>query len=403
MSEPRRVLFVTLLNDPGSDRVVAEIGRLGADCAVVGPAEAFAAKSRFARQVFALPSRGGSALRSLLLGRRLEAVVRRWSPHLIVPIDDLAARALRDARLFRRAGPELRALLEFSLGAAQFFDVACSRQGLMELARRLGVRTPRTERAPDLASARRAAAALGYPVVLKREMSCGGAGVTILHNEADLARAFRRAWAWAQAKRRLSWIPGFRAVEAAPLSLQEYVPGALGFRVSACAEGTELEGVDFVAERRSPWETGPSTLVRCVAHEAMGEATRKIVAALQCSGFVSLDFIVKDSGEAYLLEMNARPIACGHLGALFGHDILAAALDRGRARRAPRAALPRPPQVVALFPREIDREPRSADLAAGAGVYHDVPWEDGEIVEAYSVWLDRRHPDLRPVLRKLAS
>lgn len=403
MTQPRRVLFVTLLNDPGSDRIVSETGRLGAHCAVVGPIDAFAAKSRFVQRIFPLPTRGGGVLRSLLLGRRLEGIIAAWSPDMIVPTDDLAARVLRDGRLFRRAGPKLRSLIEFSLGAAEFFDAACSRQALMEVAQRVGVRTPRTAAAPNLAAAKCAAAAFGYPVVLKRELSCGGAGVTILHSEVDLVRAFRREWVWAQAKRRLGWIPGYRVAEAVPLSLQEFIPGALAFRVSACAGGLELEGADFVAERRGPWETGASTLVRCFSHESMREAARKIVAALKCSGFVSLDFIIKNDEEAYLLELNARPIACGHLGRLFGHDILAAALGRGGVAPPSRPGLSRPPDIVALFPRELDREPRSLDLAPGSNVYHDVPWEDREVVEAYSAWLDRRHPDRRPVLKPQMS
>ena len=74
-AEPR-VLFLDLTNDPGSDRIVAEMGRAGAHCAVAGIAGAFAAKSRFVSDYFALPSRGGAAVRSLVLGLRLEGIVR---------------------------------------------------------------------------------------------------------------------------------------------------------------------------------------------------------------------------------------------------------------------------------------------------------------------------------------
>jgi formate-dependent phosphoribosylglycinamide formyltransferase (GAR transformylase) len=388
-----------LINDPGSDRIVAEMGRLGAHCAVVGPANSFAAKSRFALRLFALPGRGGSALRSLVLGSRLAEIVRAWLPDMIIPIDDLAARVLRDRRLVRGAGPELRRLLEYSLGAAEYFDIASGRQGVMDIARSAGVRTPLTAATPSLAEAKRAAAKFGYPVVLKRELTCGGRGVAIVHRETDLENAYRQQKLRAEAKRSLGWIPGFGLADAAPLSVQRFVPGALAFRVIACADGEELEGADFVAVNQDLWETRASTMVRAFDHEEIRSATRKIVAALKCSGLVSLDFILNEANEAYFLELNARPIACSHLGRLFGHDILSAALHRTAGAPVKRPELSQPPEVVALFPRAIDREPRGRLLEPGSTVHHDVPWEDQEIVRAYSAWLDRRHPDQRPVLR----
>ena len=395
----RRLLFVTLLDDPGSDRIVADLGEAGAECAVVGPVRAFAARSRFARRVFPLPSRGGAAIRSLTLALRLDGVTRAWSPDRIVPLDDLAARALRDPGLLRRAGPKLRRVLEASLGDPERFEVACSRQALLGLAERIGVRTPRQEIAPDLACAKRAASRLGYPVVLKREQSCGGAGVNIVTDDKGLERAFRREWARATAKRRLGWIPGYRLSDRVALTLQEFITGDLAFRVSACVGGEEREGFNLVAEARHPEETGASTRVRALENDEMRDAARRLVAALRCEGIVSLDFILTPKGEAYLVEMNARPIASGHLGRLFGHDVHATAFGLDpRARPSPVT----PIRVIALFPRELDRDPDSAYLAAESGVFHDVPGDDPALVAAYMTWLEARHPRRTAAARGLA-
>jgi hypothetical protein len=390
--------LVTLLDDPGSDRIVADLGQAGAECAVVGPVRAFAARSRFTRRVFPLPSRGGAMIRSLALAFRLESIARGWSPDRIVPLDDLAARALRDPGLLRRAGPALSRVLEASLGDPEHFDVACSRQALLGLAERIGVRTPRQEIVPDLAAAKRAAARLGYPVVLKREQSCGGAGVNIVHDEKSLARAFRREWARAAAKRRLGWIPGYRLSDRVALTLQEYISGDLAFRVSACGGGDEREGFNLIAEARHPDVTGASTRVRALESAEMRDAARRLTAALRCEGVISLDFILTPMGEAYLVELNARPVASGHLGRLFGHDVYAAAFGLDPAARPPP---PAPPRVVALFPRELDRDPDSPYLTTESGVHHDVPWDDPDLVAAYSAWLDARHPERLGVARGL--
>ena len=126
----------------------------------------------------------------------------------------------------------------------------------------------------------------------------------------------------------------------------------------------------------------------------MGAAARAIIGALKLSGVVSLDFIL--SGEAaYLLELNARPIGSSHLGRLYGHDILAAALHPAEAP-PPTAPMPPPPLRIALFPNALDRNPDCADLVSSPDLYHDAPWDDPEIIAAYSAWLDRRHPRRAP-------
>jgi hypothetical protein len=400
MFRPPRVLFMTFSNDPGSDRIVAAMGRLGAQCAVVGSEGAFAARSRFAKTLFAMPRFGRYLPQAFVLGPRLNEIVDAWRPDVIVPLDELAARVLRDRRLYDAAGPGARSLIERSLGAPAAFEKICSRQQLIEAARSSGVRTPDQQPAADLAAAKRAAAALGYPIVLKREQTCGGAGVAIASDEASLTRAFRRARLKAAAKRLTSWMPGFQMSEEASLSLQRFISGSLAFRAVACVNGVVLEGVSFLAECRDATETTGSTILRQIEQPEMREATKTIVAALGCSGFVAFDFIVTPDEEAYLIEMNARPIACGHLGRLYGHDIYGAMFDN-LCETQHRPTVPgNPPKTIALFPNELDRDPQSPLLDAQADVFHDVPWDDPGVVNAYVAWLEARHPAQRPHLRR---
>ena len=161
-----------------------------------------------------------------------------------------------------------------------------------------------------------------------------------------------------------------------------------------------VDGASFMAERRNPGETGASTVLRAIEHEEMTEASKIIVAELGCSGFVAFDFIVTADDKAYLIEMNARPIACGHLGRLFGHDIYVAMIHHlcGTAYEPPEVV--DPPRMIALFPRELDRDPVGALLDRPDEVFHDILRDDPALVEAYAAWLDKRHPDQRALLRR---
>ena len=388
---PPRILFLTLLNDVASDRIVAALGGLGCECAVVGSRKAFAAHSRFARAVFPLPDRGGPWLRSLFLGARLARIVHRWRPDVIVPLDDFSARMLRAGRL-RRGRPEVRALIERSFGRPEFYPAVCSREKIVAMAAELGLRTPHQAAVASLEQAKDVAAAFGYPVVLKREQTCGGFGVAILGDEEALAEAFRKAQRKAAAKRIVQSFFGLDAADQNTLVLQKFVSGPMAFRVVACAEGQVLDGVSFAAERIHPPVTGASTVLRPLERADMDRATAALVAATGCSGYVSLDFILSDEG-ACLIELNPRPVTSGHLGRLYGHDIHAAFAGHLRgAVTKPASSLEPGPASVALFPRELDRDPEGRLIAASPAVFHDVPWDDAGVVDAYAGWLEARHP-----------
>ncbi len=401
MSSQPRVLFLTLLSDVGSDRIVAAMGRLGCQCAVLGPASAFAARSRFAGTLFSLPRLGSYWLRCLFLRDRLERIVRDWRPDVVIPLDDLSARRLRDHRLFRDAGPDLRRLIEISLGQPATFSTICSREKLIDLAAAIGLRTPVQKAVATLAEAKSIAATIGYPVVLKREQTCGGFGVAIVADEASLEEAHGLASRKAATKSRVQRLLGFGAQDAADLVLQSYIPGPMAFQVVACANGKVLDSISFSAECINPPVTGASTVLRAIQRADIDEATRTLVAALGCSGLVSLDFILSSQG-ASLIELNPRPVVSGHLGRLYGHDVYQALLDHVRGvDTAPLASLAGGPARVALFPRELDRDPASS-LVDAPDVLHDIPWDDLDVLESYATWLRRRHPaDVERLMRQL--
>ena len=392
--ERPRLLFVSLVNDVGSDRIIAEMGRYGAHCAVMSAPDAFAAQTRHAERVFALPQRGGSWTRSLLFGARLAYAAQVWRPDLVIPLDEFSARSLRDPKLYQRAGAEVRALLAASLGAPDAFATLCNRHRLVETAAALGIATPTQVGIEDLETAHRTAVQLGYPVVLKREQTCGGAGVAIVHNEAELVDAFRRSASKAAAKRRLQRLLARDVAEDSPLVLQRHVSGPLAFRALACKDGRVLEGQSFLSECVHPPVTGASTVLRPIERPDMDAASATLIAALGCSGFVSLDFLLPADGPAVFIEMNPRPVASGHLGRLLGHDLYAAMLGTlAGAECDLRGTEAAAPERIVLFPRELDRDPFSQLAASGGAALHDVPWDDAASLAAHARWLAQRHPD----------
>ena len=396
-----RLLFVSLVNDVASDRIVAAMSKLGAHCAVMSAPDAFAARTPHAERVFALPRLGGSWARSLFLTHRLAAAQRAFEPDLVIPLDEMSALALRDPRLHARAEPALKALLEASFGRPDGFALSCDRHRLVEKAAALGLATPEQVAVTDLATARAVAADLGYPVVLKREQTCGGAGVQIVANELELVAAYRRAAAKATRKRRLRALLGREIASDSALVLQRFVTGPLAFRIVACKDGRVLDGVSFLSECVHPPVTGASTILRPIERPDMDVAATALVGALGCSGFVALDFLLGADDQAVLIEMNPRPVASGHLGRLAGHDVHAALLDELCGRPAKPAAAPvRAPARIALFPRELDRNP-TASLRADPDLLHDVPWDDPAAIAAHATWLAGRHPAFTAYLSRM--
>ena len=394
-SQPR-ILFLSLSDDAGCERIVSHMAGRGAACAVMARPGSVAARPGGVTRRFALPGRGGPLAAAFGLSRRLEAAATSFAADAVVPLDDFAAATLRDIALAPRTGAGLRALLARSLGDPAHYRTSGSRDLLIVAAASLGIRTPRQARAEDLDGARAAGAAIGYPLMMKREATCGGAGVALVRTEPDLAAAFGPAARRARAKRAGRRLFGFRPVpQSAPITLQAHVAGRLALRTVACRDGRVLAGMSFAAERLNPPVTGSSTVVRPLVHPEIEAAASRLVAALGCSGFVSFDFIVADDGAAYLIEMNARPVGSGHLGPLFGHDVYGAWLSgfpgfRDAAPPPPDAPSPR---AVALFPKEMLRDPESPDLVPGAGLYHDVPWHEPDVVAHYGATLARHHPE----------
>src|SRR5690606_8722662 len=86
---------------------------------------------------------------------------------------------------------DLRDCLVASLGRPERLAERSSKLQTLELARSIGVRTPRESKVASLAEGRQVAASFGYPVILKLSHGAGGNGVRLCRTAGELDTAFR--------------------------------------------------------------------------------------------------------------------------------------------------------------------------------------------------------------------
>lgn len=391
-----RVLIVALSNWFGGPRLPRAFSRAGFHVTTFGFSGTLIHRSQSVHEAVAVAE---STANDELLAV-LRATIERTRPDIVVPTDDTSVMVLHTlrARVPADAAPGWNELMARSLGDSRHAVTVRNRKLLAELAAGADVRAPAFARAYGESDARAFAERHGFPIVLKEEDSVAGFGVAICRDAAELETALRR-------------IGQDSASFSQGLLLQSFVEGRTAMRVVAAQNGRVLGGLSALKLETWPGATGPSACVELIENAEMQSSAAAVVAALGYSGFASLDFIVDGSGRAFLLELNPRPTPISHLGERFGgclcHHLKAALTGQSSEAGEPQGL----PAKVALFPQEWVRDQQSSHLAAG--VYHDVPWDEPDLVEAYMNFgrgqmrfktyrlLDQRDRELRKGLAQL--
>jgi acetyl/propionyl-CoA carboxylase alpha subunit len=312
-------------------------------------------------------------------------------PDLIVSGDDLATWHLHDLHDLERRnqapGP-LAALIERSLGSAAGFPVVRDRTAFMETAAAEGVRAPLTAVIEGVDGLRKWAAGNGFPIVLKANGTSGGRGVRVVRSLAEAESAFRELQApplLARALKRALIDQDMTLVRSSFLrrrsvvSAQSFVAGGEATSAIACWRGVVLASLHFEVINKFG-AAGHATVLRLIENAEMQLAAQKMAKALNLSGMHGFDFMLDGkTGLPHLLEINPRATQVGHLTLGPQCDLPAAlvAAVSGDALRAARKITDY--KTIALFPQEWIRDPGSEFLRSG---YHDVPWEEPELVWA---------------------
>ena len=350
---PATVLLVTTMDWPFPAQLA------GAFCAVGARVEALCSKgsmlslsrhpTRFHH--YQLLSPDGSLRRAIAQGQ----------PDLVIPCDDLAAEIVTRVK----GGLDLSDRHDFLAHAARVGAPAQSlaltgEDGVNDAIRRFGL-----------------------PLVLKCDHSWGGAGVAIAATRQEAFAAFHRFRKTSRLRDLARFIrrkeTHFLSRVLSPvtpaLSAQPFIDGHPATSSIACWQGRIVAANHFDVLVTSV-ATGPACVVARRDCPQMENAAAVIAKDLNLSGLFGLDYVRDKNGKVHLLEINARATPTAHL--MLKQDLPAALLQ---AANLP--ARSRPPitaqDEVAIFPREWTRDPASAWLK---NAYHDVPWDDPQVVRA---------------------
>jgi hypothetical protein len=323
--------------------------------------------------------------------RSLSTAIADSEPELIVSGDDLTTRHLH--RLYDRerqdgkAGSPICALIERSLGSTESFPAVYARAAFMKLAEEEGIRVPKTEVIENFDGFKDWIIQNGFPAVLKANATSGGDGVRIVRTVEDAERAFRFLQApprFLRAAKHALVDDDFTLIGPAlrrdkfVVNAQAFVDGREATSTVACWQGKVLAALHFEVINKTG-SVGHATVVRLIENPEMSVAVEKVVGRLNLSGVHGFDFMLEErTGNAYLIEINPRATQVGHLTLGPGRDLpaaLYAALSGEAVEPAPKVT---EKDTIALFPQEWIRDSESPFLRSA---YHDVPWEEPELVD----------------------
>ncbi|MCE5974841.1 acetyl-CoA carboxylase biotin carboxylase subunit [Sinirhodobacter sp. WL0062] len=153
---------------------------------------------------------------------------------------------------------------------------------------------------PDYETAKRVAAEIGYPVIIKATAGGGGRGMKVAQNEEALEIAFRTARSEAKA-----------AFGNDEVYMEKYLQKPRHIEVQVFGDGkgraVHLGERDCSLQRRHQkvFEEAPGPCITPEQRARIGGICADAMAELQYSGAGTIEFLFED-GEFYFIEMNTR-------------------------------------------------------------------------------------------------
>ena len=263
--------------------------------AVYSDADRDALHVRLADQAFHIgESPAGS---SYLLGDRIIAAARQAGAEAIHPGYGFLSERAWFAQAVNEAG------LTFIGPAPASIELMGEKTSARRAAERAGAPIVPGTREPLSSEdeARRVAAAIGYPVMLKAAAGGGGKGMRVVHDDAELGQAFRLAGAEAGA-----------AFGDSAVYLEKNIERPRHIEIQVVAD--HFGNVIHLGERECSIQRRHQKVIEeCPAsfndpdlRERMGAAAISIARAANYQSVGTVEFLVDESRNFYFLEMNTR-------------------------------------------------------------------------------------------------
>ncbi|WP_343079529.1 acetyl-CoA carboxylase biotin carboxylase subunit [Ostreiculturibacter nitratireducens] len=170
---------------------------------------------------------------------------------------------------------------------------------------------------PDVAAAKKVAAEIGYPVIIKATAGGGGRGMKVARDEEGLEIAFRTARSEAKA-----------AFGNDEVYIEKYLQKPRHIEIQVFGDGkgnaVHLGERDCSLQRRHQkvFEEAPGPVIDSATRSRIGKICADAVAQINYAGAGTIEFLFED-GEFYFIEMNTR-LQVEHpvTEAIFGVDLV---------------------------------------------------------------------------------
>lgn len=378
-----KILILSFQNFSGISHLPKSLSKAGFEVAAICPQTNYLAATKFLAKVYALPK----YFLYWNIREMFMEVVGEYEPDLLMPGDDIALAFLQNLylQLSQNQYPELSRLLKRSLGDPSYYGACTDKGAFATLCEKLGLNIPAQYPAKSINEVMTRGSRLGYPVVFKKTLSCGGAGVEICEKEEDLRRhatsffgtgtmRFSEKMRWEVHMARGLDNRHLMCPQEDSIVVQEFISGSVLSHTFASSEGQYLSGFTYQNLNSIENSKLPCRQLQILdVQYDCEEIARLLASKLKMNGFACIDFIRDDSGTLYVLECNARPTHTVVLGEKVGIDLAKlffqrTELDTSNVEEG----------HFSLFPDEMRENPASFDVNRAV-----IPWDDPNLMTSF--------------------